>query len=131
MLAPHALPGVQVLVEQADHRSEGMHHQPFADQPAGVGQALGMSVVSRQQQQTWCADPVGTDNGDPRSLLVLHPVGVDIQRPGDQAIVGHQEPLHPGAGDERDPPVHSHRPVGAIDRRLRAFGAAPQTSRTL
>src|SRR5205807_264083 len=48
MLSPHSARALQVLVEEAHHRAEGVHHQAPADQTGRVRQAVGVAAGGRK-----------------------------------------------------------------------------------
>src|SRR5439155_5113307 len=48
MLSPHPARALQVLVEEAHHRAEGMHHQAPADETGRVRQAVGVAAGGRK-----------------------------------------------------------------------------------
>ena len=69
-----AVPGAELLVEEAHHVGEGMKHQPPPDQAAAVGQAVRVPGPGREQEQPGRADPVRGQHDDLGLLDVLAPV---------------------------------------------------------
>src|SRR5262245_42777802 len=49
MLPPHPVRAPEVIVEQTHDRSEGMKHQPPADQAGGIRQSVGKPYGGREQ----------------------------------------------------------------------------------
>ena len=100
-----------------------MEHQVLAEQPAGIGQAVGESAGGGVQQQPRCADAVAGDDDDLGRLELLDAVDVVIDHAGRHAVFAGGDLAHAAIGAQFDTGADGVRPVGDVGARLRPLGA--------
>jgi hypothetical protein len=92
-----------------------MHHQPLAHKPRRIGQAVRLTGSARHQQKAGGPDAVGAEDDDLGALPPFAPVGVDVDKSGDEAggicfdLLDARLSDEPGAGLLRQWPVRSIR----------------------
>ena len=131
VLTPQAVRAAEVVLEQTNHGAEGMHHEPPADEPGGIGEAIRKSRRSGIQQQPRRADAICREHDDGRPLEMHVTVAIDVFRARDQSVGIRFEPANACARHELCAALHELRPMRDVHGALGAFDTAPHARGTL
>ena len=115
---------VERLVDIAVGQRIGVEHQVLADQPDGIGDAVGEFRRHRIQHQARRADAVAGEDDDFGRLEMLLALGVVIDHAGGHAVLVDRDLANPAARAQLDAGADRMRPIGDVGRGLGALRAA-------
>ncbi len=131
VLTPQAVRAAEVVLEQTNHGAEGMQHEPPADEPGGICEAIRKPRRSGIQQQPRRADAIGRQHDDGRPLEMRVTVAIDVFGACDQSVGIRFEPANACPRHELGAALHELRPMRDVHGALGAFGTAPHAGGTL
>ena len=120
--APRAEPALEVVLVDPEHAHVRVEHEPLADEPRGVGEAV---RAAGEEEQAGGADAVPGHDDDVGLLTLLVPVTVDVDRAGREAVPVRRDLADACAGDELRSVRESRGPHRRVGGALGARRAAP------